>query len=95
MKLNTTPVDTIREVLIAATDMVPCGEEPYVGWSAVLADRIAEALGLLDMDGFVRRVHEGYFDDSGPSAVEYACMRQAVEYAFSATAETGGTHGNG
>jgi len=34
----------IREVLIAATDIVPHGSEPFVGWSAVLADRIAEAL---------------------------------------------------
>lgn len=56
------------------------------------AAAVLSALGLSDMDGFIRRLHEGYFDDSGPSSVEYACMRNAVEYAFSATAtpSTGG-----
>lgn len=34
----------VREVLIAATDIIEPGTEPFVGWSAVLAERIVEAL---------------------------------------------------
>ena len=34
----------IREVLIASTDIIPHGSEPFVGWSQVLAERIAAAL---------------------------------------------------
>lgn len=56
------PVGEIREVLIAATDMVPVGEEPYVGWSAVLAERIAAALGLDDLDAAARRAARALWD---------------------------------
>lgn len=33
-----------REVLIAATDIIPVGDEPYVGWSLVLAERLVAAV---------------------------------------------------
>lgn len=34
-------VDEIREVLMASTDIIPDEAVPYVGWSLVLAERIA------------------------------------------------------
>lgn len=34
----------IREVLIESTDIIPAGSEPFVGWSYVLANRIAQVV---------------------------------------------------
>ena len=34
----------VRDVLIEATDIIRLGDEPFVGWSAVLAERIVLAL---------------------------------------------------
>lgn len=42
----------IREVLIASTDIVPAGGEPYVGWSMVLTERIVTAMETGDPDVF-------------------------------------------
>jgi hypothetical protein len=46
-----TATAAIREVLIAATDIVPAGSEPGVGWSLVLAERIVDALAKCELCG--------------------------------------------
>lgn len=37
-------VEIVRETLISSTDIVRTGDEPYVGWSMVLAERIVDAI---------------------------------------------------
>jgi hypothetical protein len=41
-------VAAVRDVLIDATDMIPAGAEPGVGWSDVLAERIVAAMPSSD-----------------------------------------------
>lgn len=94
MRKTLDPVGEIREVLIAADDMVPVGEEPYVGWSLVLAERIADALGLDDLDAAVERMCRAYdadwYDgkDHTPEGENtWDILREVLEAALTATAE--------
>lgn len=36
-------VEAAREALIESVDVVPCGEEPFTGWSLILAERTLQA----------------------------------------------------
>jgi microcompartment protein CcmK/EutM len=81
------PVGEIREVLIAATDMVGVGEEPYVGWSLVLAERIAAALGLDDPDAAVDRLMVACVDQLGVASLSNREGEAILKAALTATDE--------